>query len=71
VDFANGLDGKIGWIVDNDVVDGSQPKPMMLIGSDLSTAMNCANPRWIKHNGLVKNGVNKPMFTLYIEKNYP
>jgi hypothetical protein len=69
VDFAGCLDGKIGRIVDIDVVDGSQPKPMTLIGSNLLTATNRANPRWIKHNGLVKNGVNKRMFTLYIEKN--
>jgi hypothetical protein len=68
VDFANGLDSKIGWIIDNAIVDGSQPNPMMLIGSNLSTTTNRANPRWIAHNGLVKNRVNKHMFTLYIEK---
>jgi hypothetical protein len=71
VDFANSLDGKTGWILNNDIVDGSQPKPMTLIGSDLSTVSNCANPRWIEHNGLVKNVVNKCMFTLYIEKICP
>ncbi len=68
MDFANGLQGKIGWIVDDDVVDGIRPKPMMLIGSDLPTATNRANPRWIKHNGSFKNRVNKHMFTLYIKK---
>ncbi len=71
MDFADGLDGKIGWIVDDDVIDGSQPKPMTSIGSNLSTATNCSNPQLIKHNGLVKNGVHKRMFTLYIEKNLP
>jgi hypothetical protein len=44
MDFADGLDGKIGWIVNNDVIDGSESKPMTLIGSNLSTAMNRANP---------------------------
>ncbi len=68
MDFANGLDGKIGWIVGDDLVDGSRSKPMTLIGSNLLTATNCANPQWIEHNDLVKNGVNKRMFTLYIEK---
>jgi hypothetical protein len=68
MDFADGLDGKIGWILNNDIVDGSRPKPMTLIGSDLSTVSNCADPRWIEHNGLVKNMVNKCMFTLYIKK---
>jgi hypothetical protein len=68
MNFANGLDGKIGWIVNNDIVDGSQPKPMTLIGSNLLTVMNRANPRSIEHNGLVKNGVNKRLFTLYIKK---
>jgi hypothetical protein len=71
VDFANGLDSKIGWIINNDVIDGSQPKPITLIGSNLSTATNRAYPRWIKHNGLVKNGVNKRMFTLYIYRISP
>jgi hypothetical protein len=41
---------------------------MTLIGSNLSTMTNRANPRWIEHNSSVKNGVNKCMFTLYIEK---
>jgi hypothetical protein len=69
VDFANGLHGKIGWIIEDDVVDCSQPKPMTLIGSNLLTATNRADPRWIEHNSSVKNGVNKRMFTLYIENN--
>ncbi len=71
MDFADSLDGKLGWIVDNDIVDGRQPKPMMLVGSNLSTMKNCANPQWIEHNGLVENRVNKRMFTLYIEKISP
>ncbi len=71
MDFADGLDSKIGWIVNNDIVDGSQPKPMRSIRSDLSTATNRANPRFIEHNGFVKNSVNKRMFTLYIKKISP